>query len=175
MENELPDDLFFEQLYKEFEQKIFFLAFSIINNKEQAEDITQDIFEQLYGQLPTLKSYDSLRLKKFILRMTKNKTIDSYRKNRVENEFKENSQEHERLTNNVEEHFDTLLTEELLQKVRTNLKEPYVQVFLYRIYYGLSTKETAELLAIQPDTVKKRLERAKKKVRIILEGETEYE
>ena len=170
------NELFFEQLYLEYEQKIYFLAYSIINNEQQAEDITQDVFEQLFEQLPTLKTYDSLTCKKYILRISKNRAIDYYRKNKVELNYKENLlPKNEEPVNNVEIYFDRLISEEKFNHVTASLKDSYLHVFMYRIYYGLSGKETAELMNIQVDTVKKQLERAKKKVKEILEGESKNE
>ncbi|KAF1298629.1 hypothetical protein BAU15_10915 [Enterococcus sp. JM4C] len=172
MEKESPDSLFFEQLYLDYEQKIFHLAYSIINNNEQAEDITQDVFEQLYQQITVLKTYDTVRLKKFILRTTKNKAIDSYRKNRVVLNYKEAQQSSPEETVTAEaEPLRHLYSKELIAKISAGLNEPYLHVFLYRIYYGFSGKETADLMGVKPDTVKKQLERAKKKIKHLVEGE----
>lgn len=172
MIKDVSNEHFFEELYLEYEQKIYFLAYSIINNEQQAEDITQDVFEQLFEQLSTLKTYDSLTRKKYILRISKNRAIDYYRKNKVELNYKENLfSKNEEPVNNVEIYFDSLISEEQFNRVTANLKDSYLDVFMYRIYYGLSGKETAELMNIRVDTVKKQLERAKKKVKEILEGE----
>lgn len=84
---------FFETLYEEYEQKIYFCAYRILQQKEQAEDITHDVFIQLYKNEKNLEQLDELHLKKLILTITKNKAIDLYRKNTSNIRYLENYQE----------------------------------------------------------------------------------
>ena len=69
MINNKSDKEFFEYLYESYEQKIFYQALSVLNNKEQAEDITQEVFEQLYSDFESIKKFDDLHLKKFIIKI----------------------------------------------------------------------------------------------------------
>lgn len=71
-----------EELYELYEQKIYSVAYSILNNIQQAEDSVQETFITLYNNLEKLYSLDTQELKRYILRIAKNKAIDSYRKNK---------------------------------------------------------------------------------------------
>lgn len=175
MEGTSSDEQFFEQLYFNYEQNIFYVAYSILNNQEQAEDVTQDIFEHLYKNLPKLKKYDTLRLKKYILRISKNKSIDRYRRNKNEQDYKAHLPQQVEVDNQLEVYLKKLISDEKFLQIKEQLNEPYRQVFMYRIYYDFSTKETAEMMNIRVETVKKQFERAKAKVKVLLEGEKENE
>lgn len=162
---------FFETLYEEYEQKIYFCAYRILQQKEQAEDITHDVFIQLYKNEKNLEQLDELQLKKLILTITKNKAIDLYRKNTSNIRYLENYQEEtSKIHNNVESHMNELISEEEFMEIAYQLKEPYLQVFIYRIFYELSTKEVATIMSVKEATIRKQFERAKEKIKYILGG-----
>lgn len=165
------DRVFFERLYHEYEQKIFHRAYAILHNKEQAEDITQDIFEQLYVERKKLKKLDELHLKKMILLIVKNKSIDLYRRNQTQTKFVQNQySKNEEKDSNVETFLNHRLVEDTFAEATTGLSEPYNQVFMYRVYYGLTTRETAILMNSSETTIRKQYERAKNKIKTILRG-----
>lgn len=162
--------LLFEKLYQTYEQRIFYCAYSVLHQKEQAEDITQDVFEQLYEDKNIWQNYDEQHLKQYILKITKNKAIDLYRRNSTQIKYLENYRETEQskdIINSVEEY---LVTEETFDELVSVLKEPYRQVFMYRVFYGLSFKETADIMYTRETTVRKQYERARFKLKSILGG-----
>lgn len=168
---------FFEYLYETYEQRIFYQAYSVLNQKEQAEDITQDVFEQLYQEKEKLQSLDEEHLKKLIITITKNKAIDLYRKNTSQIKYIEDYKESNRgqiPDNNVVDRLEELVSEAEFQEITRELKEPYLQVFMYRIFYGLSTKEVAQIMSQKDATIRKQFERGKKIVKNILGG-SDYE
>ena len=162
---------FFENLYETYEQKIFYQAYSIVKQKEQAEDVTQDVFEQLYVERERLATLDELHLKKFIITITKNKAIDLYRRNATQIKYIDDyktSASKESQANNVEEHLKELVSEEEFEEIAKELKPPYLQVFMYRVFYGFSTKEVALIMDSKEATIRKQFERAKLSVKTIL-------
>ncbi|UUV98946.1 sigma-70 family RNA polymerase sigma factor [Vagococcus luciliae] len=173
MKNHRTDKEFFEYVYDIYEQKIFYQALSILNNKEQAEDITQEVFEQLYSDFESIKKFNDLHLKKFIIKTTKNKSIDLYRKNNTRIKYletyktKKNNNEED---NNVNDYVDKMISEQEILDISKQLKEPYLHVFLYRVYYGLSNKEIAKIMDSKEATVRKQFERAKNIVKKVIGG-----
>lgn len=162
--------MLFEKLYETYEQCIYYCAFSVLHQKEQAEDITQDVFEQLYQTKDVWIEFDDNHLTQYILRMTKNKAIDLYRRNNTQIKYLEDYKEtksNEIFNSNID---DDLMTEELVKILVEELKEPYRKVFMYRVFYGLSFKETADILFTREDTVRKQYERARLKLKTILGG-----
>lgn len=69
-----------EELYELYEQKVYYVAYSILNNIQQAEDAVQETFITLYKNLEKLHNLNIQEFKRYILRVAKNKAIDSYRK-----------------------------------------------------------------------------------------------
>lgn len=63
-----------------------------------------------------------------------------------------------------------LISEEEFMEIAYQLKEPYLQVFIYRIFYELSTKEVATIMSVKEATIRKQFERAKEKIKYILGG-----
>lgn len=172
MTNNQATRQFFECLYDTYEQKIFHLAYSILHQKEQAEDVTQDVFEQLYQTSSKLQSLDKEHLNYLILQIAKNKAIDLYRKNTTHIKYleKEQQQTQPEINNNVEKNFQELITEEQFKEITHALKDPYLKVFMYRVFYDFSTKEIAHLTSTKEATVRKQFERAKDKIKTILGG-----
>ena len=54
---------------------------------------------------------------------------------------------------------------QLVERATDNLPEIFRIVFMTRVIEGMSTEDTANLLGLQPDTVKTRLHRARRLVR----------
>ncbi len=64
-----------EGLYDRYEQLIYRVAYGVLKSVEQAEDVTQETFIQLYHNLPTLKKLNESETKRYILRIAKNKPL----------------------------------------------------------------------------------------------------
>lgn len=169
------DRMLFEKLYATYEQRIYYCAYGVLQQKEQAEDVTQDIFEQLYEDKKIWQDFEESHLTKYILRLTKNKAIDLYRRNNTQIKYLKDYQETKETGSIDADLVDYLVTEELVEGLVKELKEPYRQVFMYRVFYGLSFKETAEILFSREDTVRKQYERAREKLKSILGGRNHEE
>lgn len=56
-----------EELYTFYEQKVYYTAFSILNNRQQAEDAVQETFISLYQNIHRIYSLDETETKRYIL------------------------------------------------------------------------------------------------------------
>lgn len=154
-----------EGLYDRYEQLIYRVAYGVLKSVEQAEDVTQETFIQLYHNLPTLKKLNESDTKRYILKIAKNKAIDYYRKNQKQHDFLSQYQHSQGISeDNVASKVNELISEEQMVKLLKILPTSYQNVFMYRLYYGLSTREVAELTALSEANVRKQYERAKKKI-----------
>ncbi|MGX7418003.1 RNA polymerase sigma factor [Carnobacterium gallinarum] len=160
-----------EELYQLYEQKIYYVAYSILSNVQQAEDITQETFITLYQNLEKISLLDTHELKSYILKIAKNKAIDSYRKNQRQalfiEEYQKEVNEAETSTKNQEQY---LMSEAQMDTLLSTLSDSYKKVFKYKIFYGLNYQETSELMGITEATARKQFERAKKRVMNIIGG-----
>ncbi|GIN74490.1 RNA polymerase sigma factor [Bacillus sp. J14TS2] len=161
-----------EELYELYEQKVYYAAYSILNNIQQAEDVVQETFITLYRHLEKLRNLNNQELKRYILRMTKNKAIDSYRKNkRQELLLEECQRESTEVTDgNIGEWEQRVMSEVQIDTLLKTLKESYKQVFKYKVFYDLNYQEISKLMGITGMNVRKQFERARKRVLTIIGG-----
>ncbi len=160
------DDEWFESIYKEFYPDIYRFAFSYVKRKEVAEDIAQDIFLGFYFHAPK----NDKNLKSFLLKKTMNKCLDVIRKEKRISEAQRRYETIRSLDEKITEHSDRkdliLLS---LSKITKIYEEP-IRLFYYG---GMTIKEIASFLHISQETVKKRLQRGRKFLKVQLEGENE--
>ncbi|MBS4210201.1 RNA polymerase sigma factor [Bacillus sp. FJAT-50079] len=172
MKNTNKDYEKMEELYELYEQKVYYVAHSILNNVQQAEDTVQETFITLYQHLEKICGLDTQELKRYILRIAKNKAIDSYRKNKRRDIFLE---EYHRETagvadENIEKWEQSFMTEAQIDTLLTTLKDSYKQVFKYKVFYDLTYREISKLTGITEVNVRKQFERARKRVLNIIGG-----
>ncbi|MDC2867282.1 RNA polymerase sigma factor [Bacillus sp. BP-3] len=161
-----------EELYELYEQKIYYVAYSILNNIQQAEDTVQETFITLYQNLEKLHSLNTQELKRYILRIAKNKAIDSYRKNKRQEMFLEEYQREssEVADENIEEWEQRFMSEAQIDTLLKALNESNRQVFKYKVFYNLTYQEISNLMGITEVNVRKQFERARKRVQNMIGG-----
>jgi len=161
-----------EELYELYEQKIYYVAYPILNNIQQAEDIVQETFITLYQNLEKVCNLNTQELKRYILRIAKNKTIDSYRKNKRHKIFLEEYQKEspEVVDESIEEWEQHLMCEVQIDTLLTELNDSYRQVFKYKVFYNLTYQEISNLMGMTEVNVRKQFERARKQVQNIIGG-----
>lgn len=160
-----------EKLYETYEQRVYRVAYKVLRSVEQAEDATQETFIQLYQAMDRwcLLSEDDKR--RYVLRVAKNKAIDYYRKNQKQVDVLSNYQKRCIVVeDNVETKVSEWVSEEQVDVLLSVLPESYQQVFMYRVFYGLSSKEVAKLTGLSEVNVRKQYERAKKKIIAVIGG-----
>ena len=64
-----------EELYELYEQKIYYVAYSILNNIQQAEDAVQETFITLYKNLEKLHSLSTEELKRLHFEVAKTRRL----------------------------------------------------------------------------------------------------
>lgn len=176
MEHKPDDHEKLETLYHLYEQKMYRIAYSIINNAEQSEDAVQDSFYKIFGMIDKIKSPESLKTKRLIMRIVKNKAIDIYRSNQREyGLFSEIAGEQMPQHQTRDDHnISHIIEQETVRQLLAELPEDYREILKYRVFYELSSKETADILVITESAVRKRYERAKKYI-IKMSGDERYE
>ncbi|MFU2032823.1 RNA polymerase subunit sigma [Bacillus wiedmannii] len=161
-----------EELYELYEQKIYYVAYSILNNIQQAEDAVQETFITLYKNLEKLHSLATQELKRYILRIAKNKAIDSYRKNKRHETFLEEYEREsiEAVDENIEEWEKRKMSEVQIDTLLTELSESNRQVFKYKVFYNLTYQEILSVMGITEGNARKQFERARKRVQNMIGG-----
>lgn len=147
----------FIQIYEENKTSIFRIAFSYLRVKEDAQDVLQETFLKLYMNPPK----DDSNLFGWLARVTRNNCLDIIKKKKKEKEYFLKYQEE---FHSDKKKFDIL-------KYVLKLDEKYSSVIRLYYYGNLSIKDISIALKISESNVKKRLERAREKLKIMIKEE----
>lgn len=149
----------FEQLVQEYQHKVFSLSAGILSNRDDALDVSQEVFLKIYRSINTFKGDSSLST--WIYRITKNLCIDFLRKRKrlSENELPDIVTDD--TAPSPEDAAILLERRELVRACINELPINYKTVLLLREYRQLSYAEIAQVLEISEGTVKSRISRAR--------------
>ena len=165
------DYLSFEELVKRYEKKIYNLAYRIMGNKEDANDVLQETFLQAFKKLSGFKG--KAKFSTWLYRIAVNICLMRKRKRKKMKTVsldipiltkKEDEIKRELRDDWSESPLATLENEEVkktLSEAIGLLPEEYRTVFLLRGLNGLSNQEVAKVLKISLPAVKSRLHRAR--------------
>lgn len=151
----------FETAYGLYADMLYRLSFSYMKNKEDAEDVVQEVFTKYFCGLHF--PMNSEQEKAWFLRVTINQCHDTLRKKKYRMHA---SLEDAKEVANVEE-TDTAHLYDALQK----LPEKYRGVVLLHYLEGYSVVEIATILQLSESAVKMRLKRGREFLKEELEKE----
>jgi len=160
----------FEKLYRMFKQDMYSIAYSILNNKEDAEDAVHQAFITIADNFEKVNAISRQEIKAYIVIIIRNTSIDIYRSN------KRIAERTTAIDDNISVDFDVLeqYDYQLLIKAISELPEMYKDVMFLRYLEDFTPKEIAGMLNITVSAVWKRLERAKKILKENLERDDTY-
>ena len=137
----------FERLYSSYHQLVYGIAFSIVKNKQDAEDIAQTVFAKIYtmekSKLPTKHEAS------WLYSITKNETINFLKKSR-HNISLEDIYEIE--DNNDE--INRIIDKESYDKRIRGLSNKEKEIISLKVLANLSFDEIGKMLEIPTGTVK---------------------
>ena len=168
---QLPNAKLFEEIYRRHFKKVVYFAFRYLNDQEKAQNIAQDVFVALWGQMDNIDKEGEVLPYLFIL--TKYRCLNWLRREKQHEKFKSNI-----LTDNdisitalADESSTSLynteieiLVNEALKKMPDKVKDTFV---LSR-FKNLKNKEIATLQNISVKTVEYRISYAFRVLRKIL-------
>lgn len=160
----------FAALYDKYALKAVRTAYLITGNRQLAEDILQETFLQCYTQLHTLKEPDKFQswFYKILVRLCWR--FHSREKVKFKSEpFDEFLGRQANGSANVEERLETSEEYVKLNQTIQQLSNPLREAIILYYFNDLSVKEIAEILGCFENTVKTRLYKARKKLRIEIE------
>lgn len=167
----------FETLVSRYQGKIFAFIFRTVGSREEATDLTQEVFVQVYRSLGQFRG--EAKFSTWIYRIAANKTLDFLRRNKqTKHCVSVAAIEAGAALGQVSEANpeDIYLREEKIRRLRrmiAGLPDKY-RVVLHLFHYDdLSYQQIAEVLEIPVKTVATRLYRAKLLLKENLGGETD--
>lgn len=154
-----------EQLYIKYHRELLLYAFSLCKDYHRAEDLVSDTFFKAVLSL----DLDSTYIKFWLFRVCKNLFIDQVRQKK--NFTSLNSFDDIEISE--ETPLDKLIENEEnkhLYKLVMNLRPSYREVIILFYYLDFSLKEIAAATGLKDNNVRVLLFRARKKLKILLEG-----
>ncbi|MDN3708762.1 RNA polymerase sigma factor [Myroides ceti] len=160
------DSRFFSVLYDRYAPYVYNKCFSFVDTKEEAQDLTHDIFIKVYLSLKTFKNES--KFSTWLYSITYNFCVNFISKKKIKYNLDIDQLGHiqdEGEENGTEEDFDILqINYAKLQEILRMLDVQDRIILLMKYQDDLSIKEISELLKIGVSAVKMRLQRSKQKV-----------
>ena len=165
-------------LVKKYQQKVFYLAFDLVHDYEDAKDIAQEAFIKSFEKLHQFE--ERAQFSTWLYRITVNLAMDQHRrsKRRPHESLDDNIREIERQKNveqtqegqRTEKELQTLAQRQQIEKALTNLSENQRAATVLKYFHHKSSKEIAQILGCSESTARIHLFRAMKNLRKHLKG-----
>lgn len=155
----------FERLYEQYKQLMFYTAFQILKQPQDAEDAVHHAFLSIAENIAKISDPDCPKTRAYVVTIVERKAIDLLRTQR-----RHPSVPLDESINGVSVGYngDNALTKAILA-----LPATYRQCILLKFYYGCSTKEIAKIMHLSLTNTSKLQQRAKAKLKELYQKEGE--
>lgn len=151
----------FTRIYEDYHKQMEYVAYGILQNRQDAEDAVQDAFLALSAHLDTLMGMEDFRIYYYVTETARHKAIDLLRKRKNSVPFDEIAEGF--LTDGTdftEQIAARDAADEMLAFIRA-LPAHYRDVLSLCYVDGLNSRQIAELLGRSDTTVRKQLQRGR--------------
>lgn len=154
----------FDALYEKYCKRVYKFAYSILKTREEAENMVQEVFLNLWENRHKVEKDSSI--KSYMFTITYNSAVSIIRKKARESEFIEYLKSVQKID---EEPVDVALeyTElaNKLDEIINSLPQRQKEVYLLHKVEGMKYNEIAERLSISVNTIENHMSRALKTIR----------
>jgi RNA polymerase sigma-70 factor (ECF subfamily) len=157
------DDQAFDILLERYERKVFNGALRMVNSRDDARDITQNVFLKVYQNLGRFDA--RYKFFSWIYRITINESINFLQRRKPVDPVDEGMPSTQRGP------LESLRGAELgeaVQDALMTLNTNYRTVIVLRHFHGCSYREMSEILEVREETVKSRLFDGRRKLRDLI-------
>jgi RNA polymerase sigma-70 factor (ECF subfamily) len=158
----------FEMLYKRYYRRTFSLALRMTGSQTEAEDLTQEVFIQLFRKIGSFRGDSAFST--WLHRMTVNQVLMHFRKRSFKNEkTSEDGEMPEQTVSGTANPSRMAVIDRIALKTAINdLPKGYKSVFVLHDVEGFEHEEVARMLGISIGTSKSQLHKARLKLRNLL-------
>ncbi len=165
------DEMAFREIVERYQSKVFSIIYGILRNRNDAEDISQQVFAKIYFSIKNFDFRSSLLT--WIYKITVNECYDYLRKKRVrklvyESDF---SEEDAQRMENSEPAVDkrpavdsSLAQRDLITKLLAKVSEEDRMLILLKEVEGHSVEELSKMTGMNENTIKVKLFRTRQKL-----------
>jgi RNA polymerase sigma-70 factor, ECF subfamily len=156
------DELAWEALVRQYQARVYSIAYHYVGNCEDARDLAQEIFIRLYR---TLNRVDAETLLPWIIRVARNASIDFLRRRRSRPPGSDVQADEmldlQSADLNPEEHLEQNDRRRMIYRALRSLTGLNQEIILLKEIQGMQIPEIAALLGVPVGTVKSRSNRAR--------------
>jgi len=154
------DVLSFDNIFKKYNKKVYYFALSYLKNREEAEDVVQEVFMNLWRYRDQINEY--YVFSKYLFKITYNLTCKKFRKQASDKKQLEEVMRNcilEDDSTNLDIEYNNLkeTANSLIEKLPSRQKK----IFLLSINEQLTTEQIAQQLNISKKTVENYLSKVK--------------
>ncbi|MBS1797979.1 MAG: RNA polymerase sigma factor [Acidobacteria bacterium] len=163
-------DMFsFEEIYQRHHRRVYSICLRMLQNASEAEDLTQDVFIQLYRKIGSFRGDSAFTT--WLHRMTVNQVLMHFRKRTVK--FEKTTEEGEtpvQVVNGTANPSKMPIVDKIaLENAIEQLPAGYKNVFVLHDVEGYEHEEVARILGCSVGTSKSQLHKARLKLRKLLQ------
>ena len=154
-------------LYNQYSKAMYNLAYRILNNREDTEDILQDVFVECFRNIDSFRFESTFGA--WLKKITINKCINQIKKKKIDLTL------YDTLPSVTYEEEDEVLydTEKIFKSIET-LPDGYRIILTLYLLEGYDHSEISQILGISESTSKSQYSRAKEKLRNLLSKKLDY-
>ena len=158
----------FEDIYSAYHRRVYSLCLRMTRNVSEAEDLTQEVFVQLFRKLKTFRGDSAFST--WLHRMTVNAVLMHFRKPvvRLEQTTYDGDEQHERLSGKLTARTSSVVDRISLDEALAKLSPGYRTVFILHDVEGYEHSQIGEMLGCAVGTSKSQLHKARLKLRHLL-------
>ena len=158
----------FKLLVMPYSSRLYRMAYRLMNSREEAEDIVQEVYVKLWGMRNDLDKYDSIEA--LCVRITRNLCLDQLRRRKVNlDAMKAEKIKQEHTPETPSESLEKKENAELLHTLISALPEPQRSLVHLRHLEGKEYEEIAEMVNMNVNAIRVSISRARKQMRALVE------
>ena len=158
----------FKLLVMPYSDRLYRMAFRLMGNREESEDVVQEVYLKLWGMRNELKNYNSIEA--LSIRITRNLCLDCLRRRKTSQEaMKEGRIKGEGYSETPSESLEKKEEAELIHSLIAALPEPQRSLVHLRHLEGKEYDEIALMVNMNVNAIRVSISRARKQMREMLE------
>ena len=167
------DSTAFQEFVERYKKKIYYIAYDITGDHNDAEDVSQEVFIKVFRSLKTFRR--NAKISSWLYQISVNASIDLLRKKSSKPEksmddleradIQENLPGSSAHAQNPEQSAEDFIIQNHISEALQKVSPKERSVFVMRHYNELKIREIAEILSISQGTVKALFYRATRKLR----------
>jgi RNA polymerase sigma-70 factor (ECF subfamily) len=163
-----------EELYITYRKELYYVAYQILHNHYDAEDVIQNAFLKIAKFIDKINEIECKKTRAYLVIIVRRLCFDRYneKKKTVPVDFMDEAEEGESSHSSLDDHVLHLERGRELAESLSKINSGYADILTLKYYYELSNDEIGELINLSPQNVSVKLTRAKIALRnIIAKGE----